>query len=270
MNNPVQEAGRLGQAIWLDYIRRGMLTSSEFQRFMDWGITGVTSNPTIFEKAIVGSTDYDDALATLARGDRSTLAIYEALAVEDIRQAADQLRPVYDHSDGVHGYVSLEVSPELAHDTDGTVSEARRLFATLDRPNVMIKVPATPEGIPASARLIGEGINVKVTLVFSLAHDQAAAQAYLDGLEALAAAGGDLHQVASVASFFVSRVDTLVDRLLSERIDEGESGLGSLRGQAAIANAKIAYDRFKTVFGSEAFGELRTAEIGSASCRERV
>ena len=240
MNNPVQEAGRLGQAIWLDYIRRGMLTSGEFQRFMDWGITGVTSNPTIFEKAIVGSTDYDDALATLARGDWSTLAIYEALAVEDIRQAADQLRPVYDRSDGVHGYVSLEVSPELAHDTDGTVSEARRLFATLDRPNVMIKVPATPAGIPAFRRLISAGINVNVTLLFSLDSYARVREAYVAGLEDLVKSGGNPTRVASVASFFLSRVDTAVDRQIEELIGQGRVELKELLGRAANANAVLS------------------------------
>jgi transaldolase/glucose-6-phosphate isomerase len=243
----------LGQAIWLDYIRRSFITSGDLQALIDEGLRGVTSNPTIFEKAIAGSTDYDDALYRLVEEGKTVEEIYEALVLDDIRRAADLLRPVYDQTDGADGYVSLEVSPTLAHDTKGTVVEARRFFAALDRPNVMIKVPATPAGIPAIEILIGEGINVNVTLMFSLAHYEAVAEAYIAGLEKLAADGGDLSKVASVASFFVSRVDTAVDRAL-EAI--GTPQAVALQGKIAIANAKVAYARFKEVFSGQRWERL--------------
>ncbi len=210
----LHELAALGQSIWYDNIRRALLDSGELQALIEAGVTGVTSNPSIFEKAIAGSADYDEAMGELVTEGKAAEEIYEALAIEDIQRAADLLRPVYDRTGGGDGYVSLEVSPTLAHDTRGTIADARRLFALLDRPNVMIKVPATPAGIPAIETLIGEGINVNVTLMFSLAHYDAVAEAYIAGLEKLAAAGGDLSRVASVASFFVSRVDTAVDRAL--------------------------------------------------------
>ena len=257
MSNPVQEVQRLGQSIWYDNMRRGLLTSGELRRLIDQGVTGLTSNPTIFEKAIAGSTDYDEALLSLARDARSTIETYEALAVEDIRAAADLVRPAYDHRKAADGYACLEVSPTLAHDTAGTIAEARRLFAALGRPNVMIKVPATPEGIPAIRRLIGEGINVNVTLVFSLEAYRQVMDAYIAGLEELARSDGDLSKVASVASFFVSRVDTAVDALLEQRIREGREELKALLGKAAIANAKLAYRVFKGTFGGERFAVLR-------------
>jgi len=166
--NSIQQSQQLGQAIWFDYIRRGMLKSGELQQLIDQGISGLTSNPTIFEKAIVGSSDYDEALLPLARTGKNIAEIYESLAIEDIQSAVDLLRPIYDESNGIHGYASLEVNPLLADDTEGTIKEARRLFAALDRPNVMIKVPATPEGMPAVRQLISQGINVNVTHIFSL------------------------------------------------------------------------------------------------------
>jgi transaldolase/glucose-6-phosphate isomerase len=264
----LQELAALGQAIWFDYIRRSFITSGELQRLIDAGLRGVTSNPSIFEKAIAGSTDYDENLHRLVDQGKTVEEVYEALALEDIRQAADLLRPVYEQTDGADGYVSLEVSPTLAHDTEGTIAEASRLFAALERPNVMIKVPATPAGIPAIETLIGEGINVNVTLMFSLAHYDAVAEAYLVGLEKLAAAGGDLSRVASVASFFISRVDTAVDRALDgarsgdrPQHEEGNlqspiSNLQSLRGKIAVANAKIAYARFREVFSGERWEKL--------------
>jgi len=247
----LRELAELGQAIWLDYIRRSLLTSGELQNLINQGVRGVTSNPTIFEKAIAGSADYDEDLHRLVDEGKSVAEIYEALALEDIRRAADLLRPVYEQTNGADGYVSLEVSPTLAHDTEGTVAEARRLFAVLSRPNVLIKVPATPEGIPAIERLISEGINVNATLMFSLAHYEAVAEAYIAGLEKLAAAGGDLSKVASVASFFVSRLDTAVDRAL-----EGHPQGASLKGKAAIANAKMAYARFRQVFSGPRWEKL--------------
>jgi transaldolase/glucose-6-phosphate isomerase len=257
MTNPVQQTQALGQSIWYDHIRRGLLSSGELTRLIEQGVTGVTSKPTIFEKAIAGSNDYDEALVSLASADKTTDQIYEALVLADIRAAADLLRPTYDQSAAADGYASLEVSHNLAHDTEGTVAEGKRLFAALDRPNVMIKVPATPEGIPAVRRLIGEGINVNVTLIFSLdAHDKVM-DAYVSGLEDLANRGGDLSRVASVASFFVSRVDTAVDALLDKDANAGQAGPGALPGKAAIANAKIAYQAFKAVFDSPRFAARR-------------
>ena len=255
MANTVQQAGELGQSVWYDNMRRGMLESGELQGLIDAGITGLTSNPTIFEKAITGSTDYDDALLEQAREGKDAGAIYEHLVVDDIRAAADLLRPVYDRTDGADGFASLEVSPHLAHDTDGTVAEAKRLFATLDRPNVMMKVPGTPQGIPAVHRLIGEGVNVNVTLLFSLGVYGDVRQAYIAGLEDLDWAGRDPGGVASVASFFVSRVDTSVDSLLGGRQRDG-ADVEALLGGAAIANAKLAYRDFRADFDGERFGRL--------------
>lgn len=242
--NKLQQLAELGQAIWLDYIRRSFLTSGQLAALVQEGLRGVTSNPSIFEKAIAGSSDYDAQLASLAGSEEPVEAIYEALALEDIRMAADALRPVYDATEGLDGYVSLEVSPSLARDTAGTIATARRLFQAVGRPNVMIKVPATVEGFPAIEALIAEGINVNVTLIFSPAHYEPAAEAYLAGLEKLAAAGGNLSRVASVASFFVSRMDTAVDREL-EALQEKE-----LQGKIAVANAKVAYARFRELLQS--------------------
>ena len=257
VTNPVQQVQQLGQSIWYDNMRRALISSGELQRLIDLGISGLTSNPTIFEKAIAGSNDYDDALLPLANAGNSPIEISDTLAIEDIQSAADLLRPVYDRTGGADGYASLEVSPHLAHDTDGTVSEARRLFAALDRPNVMVKVPATPEGMPAIRRLIGEGINVNVTLIFSLQAYSRVSEAYVEGLEDFAKSGGDLSRVASVASFFVSRVDTVVDSLLREQVREGRGELEHLMGKAAIANARLAYRDFRTTFDGERVTDLR-------------
>ncbi|MCH6556566.1 MAG: transaldolase, partial [Chloroflexi bacterium] len=260
MTNPVQEAQRLGQSIWYDNIRRGLITSGELQRLIDMGITGLTSNPTIFEKAIAGSTDYDVALLDLTHNGQNSKSagdIFEALAIEDIRAAADLLRPIYDQTGGVDGYASLEVSPYLAKDTERTIAEGRRLFAALDRPNVLVKVPATPEGIAAVRQLIAEGINVNVTLIFSLDAYRDVREAYIGGLEDLASSGGDVSRVASVASFFVSRVDTAVDRLIEQSIGEGHQELTDRLGKAAISNAKLAYQAFQGAFGGERFNALR-------------
>ncbi len=239
----LHEINQLGQSIWNDSIRRSMLDNGEMQQLIDNGVTGVTSNPTIFEKAIIGSDDYNDELREMPDGSDAG-GIYETLALSDIRRTADLLRPVYDRTDGVDGFISLEVSPALAHDTEGTIAEAQRLFDALDRPNVMIKIPATPEGIPAIAHSIGKGININVTLIFSLAQYEAVTEAYITGLERLDQAGGDVSRIASVASFFVSRVDTLVDKHLEER------GNTALQGTIAVANAKMAYARFQQIFGT--------------------
>ncbi len=241
----LHELNILGQSIWYDNIRRGLIVDGGLQKLIDDGVVGVTSNPSIFEKAIAHSDDYDEALQILVAEGKSAPQIYEALAVEDIANTADLLYPVYEETDGLDGYVSLEVDPTLAHDTEGTISEARRLYATLGRPNVMIKVPATPEGVPAIRTLIGDGININVTLLFSNDNYRDVAQAYKIGLEQLAANGGDVSRVASVASFFVSRVDGLVDKAL-EAIDNKE-----LQGKIAIANAKVAYTLYEDIFSGD-------------------
>jgi transaldolase len=246
----LHELAELGQAIWLDYISRSLIGSNELQELVDQGLRGVTSNPSIFEKAIAGSADYEEDLNRLVTDGRSVAEIYEDLAMADIRSAADILHPVFEKSGGADGFVSFEVNPALAHDTEATIAEARRLFASLERPNVMIKVPATAAGIPAIETLIGEGINVNVTLIFSLEQYEAVATAYIAGLEKLALAGGDVGKVASVASFFISRVDTAVDKALEE------VGNTALQGKIAIDNAKIAYYRFKEIFSSEGWEKL--------------
>ena len=250
--NALRRLHALGQSVWLDTISRGLITSGELQRLVDAGLLGVTSNPTIFEKAISGSADYDDQLRDLARQGRSAEAIFEALAIRDIRAAADVFRPVYDRLDGADGFVSLEVSPHLAHDTAATIAAAERLFAALDRPNVFIKIPATEAGLPAIAAAIGDGINVNVTLLFDVDRYEAVANAYMEGLETLARRGRPLARVASVASFFVSRVDTAVDALL-----QGKPEHAGLLGAAAVANAKVAYQRFERIFASPRFEALR-------------
>jgi len=244
------ELAELGQAIWLDYVRRSFITTGELQALVDQGLRGVTSNPTIFDKAIAGSADYDEDLRRLVKEGKSDTEIHEELVLDDIGRTADTLRPVYERTDGVDGYVSLEVSPALAHDTDGTIAEARHFFSMLGRPNVMIKVPATGAGIPAIEALIGEGVNVNVTLIFSLGHYEPVAEAYITGLERRLAAGGDISSIASVASFFVSRVDTAVDVAL-EKIGQPE-----IQGKIAIANAKVAYTRFREFFSGERWDRL--------------
>ena len=241
---------RLGQAMWIDYIRRSFMTSGQLDQWIKRGVRGMTSNPTIFDKAIAASDDYDASLRRQVGAGMSLPARYEALALEDIRLAADSLRPIYDESEGADGYVSLEVRPALSNDTQGTLTEARRLFAMLARPNVLIKVPATHEGIPAVKQLISEGININITLMFSLAHYRDVSEAYLSGLEARAAAGMELRHVASVASFFVSRVDSVVDQRL-ERIGERE-----LRGKIAVANSKLTYEVFRRTFSGSRWDRL--------------
>jgi transaldolase len=250
------ELNEMGQSIWFDFIRRSIITSGELKKLVDQGVKGVTSNPAIFEKAIAGSSDYDEALKQLIKTDKSVEQIYEALAFEDITLATDVLRTVYDATDAFDGYVSLEVSPHLADDTEQTISEARRLFETVNRPNLMIKVPATPAGIPAITELIGAGVNVNVTLIFGLENYKNVAGAYIAGLEKLAhsgppvKSGHTVDKVASVASFFVSRVDSSVDKTLDEM------GNADLQGKIAIANAKAAYAEFKSIFSGPRWQQL--------------
>ena len=263
--NPLLKLEDCGQSIWLDYLRRGLITSGELKQLIEKdGLKGVTSNPSIFEKAIGGSHDYDEAIRNLAEGGRSAEEIYQALTVEDIHRAADLFRPLYDRLDGTDGFVSLEVSPHLARDTEGTMAEARRLWAAVDRPNLLIKVPGTPEGLPAIQQLISEGINVNVTLLFGVPRYAQVAAAYLTGLEMRLEQGQSIERVASVASFFLSRIDVLVDPLLEEKMQHrGQEAkvAEALHGQVAIASAKTAYEIYKTVYDSERFQVL--AEHGA-------
>jgi transaldolase/glucose-6-phosphate isomerase len=245
----------LGQSVWLDYLRRGMLRSGELQSLIDDGLRGMTSNPTIFEHAIGGSSDYDDELKALAASSRSDPEIFEQLAVEDVQQAADLFRPVYDATAGGDGFVSIEVSPTLARDTERTIAEARRLWAAVDRPNLMVKVPGTKEGWPAIERLLTEGININITLLFSLEHYREVAEAYLRALEARVRSGGAIDRLASVASFFVSRVDTETER----RLEAKGGALLDLRGRVAIANAQLAYAWFRDFSGTARWQRMASA-----------
>ncbi len=260
--NPLQQLEQCGQSVWIDYIRRTFVQNGDLEKFVKQdGIGGVTSNPTIFEKAIGGSNDYDQDLRRLVGQGASTEDIFRDLASFDVGAAADLLRPVYDRTDRHDGFVSIEVSPEAAHDTEKTLSDAHWFWNTINRPNIMIKVPATPEGIPAIEQLIAEGINVNITLIFAVEVYEHVMEAYLKGLERRVQEGQDIAGVASVASFFVSRVDTLVDKLLEDKAKGADEQLAAklhdLGGKAAVANAKIAYERFEAVFGSERFERLR-------------
>jgi len=261
--NPLLELSKYGQSPWLDYIRRNLISSGELKRLIEQdGLAGVTSNPAIFEKAITGSTDYTDALLELQkRKGLDAMGIYEILAIKDIQDAADTLRPVYDRTKMRDGYVSLEVSPFLAKDTDGTIKDARRLWKAVNRPNLMVKVPATPEGIPAIQQLIGEGININVTLLFAREMYEKVAHAYITGLKAYAAGGGDPSHVASVASFFISRIDTMVDAIVKARLKatsdpKEQAQLKSLLGKVAIANGKLTYQRYKEIFSGPEWDAL--------------
>jgi transaldolase/glucose-6-phosphate isomerase len=261
---PLLELQGAGQSAWVDNIRRGLLETGEFRRMVREGITGVTSNPTILEKAVSGSTDYEEAMQRLARQELSPREIAIRLWIHDIREASDQLRPIYDLTERLDGYASIEVDAELAMNTEGTIEEGRRLWREVDRPNVMIKVPATPAGIPAIRQLIAEGINVNITLLFSQQRYEEVMEAYLAGLEERAATGRPVDHVASVASFFVSRVDSAVDKQLEAKLqaatDERErAALQGLLGQAAIANAKLAYQRFLQRFGDARWQRLAAA-----------
>jgi transaldolase len=268
MNSRVGKLLDLGQSIWLDNLSRGMLDSGELQRMIDQdGVRGITSNPTIFQKAISGSRDYDPTvLRVLRRGIREEKEIFLRLAIEDVSQAADLLAPVYQKSEGQDGFVSIEVSPDLAYDTEKTVAEATRLFLTIGKKNILIKVPGTLPGLPAIERLIAEGVNVNVTLLFSVNRYQEVAEAYLRGLETRVRQGKPIQGLASVASFFVSRVDTLTDKLLEARIASASSEaerkkIQSLLGKAAVANARLAYRQFRRIFASSRFQALQAARI---------
>ena len=260
--SPLLDLQQLGQSVWCDTISRTLLDSGELRRLIaEDGLRGVTSNPSIFEKAIDGGTEYDREIRTMARAGFSAARIYEVLAIQDIQGAADQFRALFEATGGGDGYVSLEVSPHLAYRTRETVEEARRLWKAVARPNVMIKVPATPAGMPAIRQLLGEGINVNVTLMFSMEHYLQVAEAYLQGIETLVASGRTA-PAASVASFFVSRVDTVVDKLLQDL--ESAAGRAAerkrcreLQGRAAVANARLVYQKFREIFGGSRFLGLK-------------
>jgi transaldolase len=257
--NLLRQLENCGQSIWLDYIRRDLLLSPEFRRLIEEdGLKGMTSNPTIFDKAIAGSTDYNEQFAELVRKKKNANEIYEALTTDDIKRAADELRPVYDATDGRDGFVSYEVSPRLANDTGGTIAAAHRYFELIGRSNLMIKVPATRAGLPAIEQLISESRNINITLMFSLKHYEAVAEAYIRGLEKRAQAGLPLGRVASVASVFVSRIETLVDKRLEQKLQaRPDEAVAALRGTAAVANAKLIYQCFKQIFDSDRFKQLR-------------
>lgn len=265
MTNPLVELQKLGQSVWYDNIDRSQLASGQFKTMLaEDGILGVTANPTIFEKSISAGHAYDDQITQLIKAGKSTNEIYEAVVIQDIRTVADLLRPIYEQTEGKDGYVSLEVSPDLANDTAGTIAEAKRFWGMVERPNLMIKIPATPAGIPAIKEVISSGINVNVTLIFSIEAYRHVTEAYISALETRHSRGEDIKKLASVASFFVSRVDTLVDKLLEDKIkasnDESEKAhLKSLEGKAAIANARVVYQDFKKIFGDARFETLKQA-----------
>ncbi len=261
--NPLLKLGSFGQSVWLDYIHRRLIDSGGLKRLIaEDGLCGITSNPNIFDEAIEGSDVYDDAIRALARDGKSVEQIYEALTTEDVGGAADILRPVFDKKRGRDGFVSIEVNPHLAHEEQATVEEARRLWKTLARPNVLIKVPATLEGVKAFRRLIGEGINVNVTLLFGLPRYRMVADAYVAGLEDRAARGLPVENIASVASFFLSRIDVMVDPMLEKT---GMADARKLHGQIAESSAKVAYRMYKEIFGGERFRKL--AGLGAGTQR---
>jgi transaldolase len=259
-SNPLAQLSKLGQSPWYDQMTRSLVTEGTLKQMIEEdGLRGLTSNPTIFEKAISGSKDYEDALKTLVGRGAELNEIYDGLVVEDIASAADVFRPVYESTNGTDGFVSIEVSPLLSNNTAATVKEAKRLHGKLARPNVMIKVPATPEGLPAIEELISEGISVNVTLIFSVDVYVKVVEAYLKGLEKRVTKGGAVDRVASVASFFVSRIDSAVDKKLEEIVKAGRPEAAELAGKAAIANAKLAYEKFQQLFSGPRWEKLAKA-----------
>jgi transaldolase len=259
---PLQELADHGQSVWIDYLSRPFVQDGDLKGLVDDGVVGVTSNPTIFQAAIAEGDAYDDQIRELVSGGESEpKEIFVKLAASDIQDACDILKSVYDEGDGEDGYVSLEVDPNLAHDTDGTVEEAKRLHKLVDKPNLFIKIPATQEGLPAIEEVVASGIPVNVTLIFSLERHRKVAEAYVRGLERLVESGGDPSKVASVASFFVSRVDTEADKRLDEI-----GGHDELKGKLAIANAKLAYQQYKEVFSGDAWEALKAKGASAQRC----
>jgi len=270
-HNPIKELHQIGQSLWLDNIRRQLISSGELARLRDEGLTGVTSNPTIFEKAVSGSTDYDEAMVQLVREKKKPADMLWELMVEDIQAAADTFRPVYDKTKGRDGFVSIEVAPTLANNTRGTIRMAEDLRERCKRPNVMVKIPATKEGLPAIFDQISKGHNINITLIFAVERYAEVVEAYLAGLEKLHKEGGDLSKVASVASFFVSRVDTKVDKILAEKVNQAQDpqqkrALDQLFGKAAIANSKLAYEHYKELFAGPRWDKLRKAGARTQRC----
>jgi transaldolase len=263
MTNPLLQLKSYGQSVWYDTVDRAQLDNGLFKRMVDEdGIVGVTSNPTIFQKSISHGNAYDEQITQLVRDGKTTSEIYEAVAIRDIRTVADMMFPIYERANRQDGFVSLEVSPDLAHNTEATLAEARRFWKLVDRPNLMIKIPATPEGIPAVRQTLAEGLNINITLIFSIEDYRKVTDAYISALEERNAEGKDISHIASVASFFVSRVDTLVDQLLENKLkaasDSAEQQkLKSLEGKAAIANARLVYQDFKRIFHSPRFESLK-------------
>jgi len=261
-SNPILEIeNQYGQSIWMDNLSRDLIESGELkQSIADKGIRGITSNPAIFEKAIAGNKIYDKAIEAGIKADKSVQEIYEDLVFTDIRNACDIFMPVYEESDGLDGYVSIEVPPDLAKNTESTTSEARRYYRAVDRPNLMIKIPGTPEGLPAVEKTISEGMSVNVTLLFSVQSYIDTAWAYIRGLEARVEAGEDISRVASVASFFLSRIDVMIDGQVDEKLGSAEGNakdkLEAVKGKIAIANAKVAYQKYKEIFGSDRWKAL--------------
>jgi transaldolase len=258
--NPIKQLTSLGQSIWLDDIRRDLILTDKLGRLIEEdGLRGITSNPALFEKAMRESQDYDESIRKLVRAGNDAKTTYESISQHDVRHTADVFLPVYIETDGMDGYVSLEVSPHLAHDTHSTIDEARRLWAALDRPNVHIKIPATKEGLPAISQLISDGININVTLLFGLPRYRDVVEAYLSGIESRVKYGKPVKKLDSVASFFLSRIDTLVDPLLETVTAQGGPKADvaiQLKGQVAIASAKMAYQIFKEIFNQDRFKKL--------------
>ena len=263
MTNPLLQLKEYGQSVWYDNIDRAQLISGQFKKLLDEdGVVGVTANPTIFQKSISHGDAYDEQITQLIKEGKSANEIYEALVITDVQTVADILRPIYDRTNKQDGFVSLEVSPDLAHNTEGTISEVRRFWKLVDRPNLLVKIPATPEGLPAIQQALTEGININITLIFAIDFYRKVTDAYLSALENRNAEGKDISHIASVASFFVSRVDTLVDKVLEDKIkatdDSAEQQkLKSLEGKAAIANARLVYQDFKGIFNTPRFETLK-------------
>ncbi|MBD3168034.1 MAG: transaldolase, partial [candidate division Zixibacteria bacterium] len=256
--NPLRNLSKFGQSIWLDYITRSMIKSGELDKLIENdGISGMTSNPSIFHQAMIKSPDYETALVDLAKSGASTGVIYETLAIEDIQAAADHLKPIYDQTKGKDGFISLEVSPELAYDTNATIEEAKRLWDRVKRPNLMIKVPGTQEGLPAIETLLAEGLNINITLLFSLDNYAQVREVYMSALESRLKMNKPIDNIASVASFFISRIDTQVDKKLNELIQSGTTDAKALLGKAAVASGKIAYHDFFNDFNRARFKELK-------------
>ena len=259
--NPLKKLAELGQSVWYDYIRRDLYQGGELKRLIEEdGLAGMTSNPTIFQKAIADTDLYDEAIHRLSAKGLAAAALFEALEVEDVSAAADVFRPVFDRTGGDDGFVSIEVNPALSHDTEGTSAEVRRLWRACNRPNVMVKIPGNTEGIPAIRACLAEGININITLLFSVSRHREVMEAYLSAMEARVAAGQPVDRIRSVASFFVSRVDTLVDRKLDAIAKGGPEPLRprarALRGKIGIANARLAYEAFEQTFAGDRFRAL--------------